>query len=81
MRCSPSPPAPSVARSSTPPRARLRLPATLTDELTTLARTQDRRVDTVLHDAVADYLATHTTPENRPAPTAPGPGHDNFVSV
>jgi len=43
--------------------ARLRLPATLTDELTTLARTQDRRVDTVLHDAVADYLATHPTPE------------------
>jgi len=43
--------------------ARLRLPATLTDELTTLARTQDRRVDTVLHDAITDYLATHPTPE------------------
>ncbi len=43
--------------------ARLRLPAPLTDELTTLARTQDRRVDTVLHDAVAHYLATHPAPE------------------
>ncbi len=47
--------------------ARLQLPATLTDELTTLAQTQDRRVDTVLHDAITDYLATHPTP--KPAST------------
>ncbi len=43
--------------------ARLRLPATLTDEHLTLARTQDRRVDTVLHDAVADYLAARPAHE------------------
>lgn len=40
--------------------ARVLLPTALTSELTTLAHTQDRGLDHVLHDAVAGYLSQHT---------------------
>jgi len=80
MRCSPSPPSPSVARSSTPPwpGSGSRPPSPTSSPPSPARRTA---VWTPCSTTPSPTTSPPTPPPNRPAPTAPGPGHDNFVSV